>query len=626
MGAPMKLTLKLMISACTACLGTHVFAQPVTNNHIIYQPVLLPPPPQFKQRPRSTMSLRHASGVMKFGAPIDISVIASHIPKYAAVWASSSAKVARYRTERFPQGAPAPTSLRQLILSADGGDPGYPSTYGTGVPIGTGSFPTLAVYDFNSTNLYAGNIVQGSNDLIQAGHLAFLGLTRAGGTVQIASATLKAGSPTSIHIQTGDIAHLKDALNSLQNSAFDPNQAGATTCEYENVTSSADASYKAGLSFGYTNAVKINNMFSSIDSSKSTHELVKCEEVFYSVSYTPDPSSDGVIGLDSFFDPKVTADTADTFIHQGSPPLFVSNVNYGAELYMLVDSSLSSKKTEDDLTATVSYAASNISISTNIALTNDLSQMNIHVLSIGGRSSAQAGTDSVFSGGSVGPAIVQWLQNTQDFSADASGYDETALPLDYQLSYLDFTPVTETASILGDPTVGPNGIFQGSVVYFHSNGDGKNANDLLDLSIRDSSGNIIAKKQVANQQFYNNQNTATINIPPLSNQFTRSAVENGFFDLLIHPAGTDTWKFTAYLAMCYLDPNTIDQNKNVITVSTLNCKSPGGTETEVDYQYSDRVSSWRKTASADKTAGAQQHTVESLVSFAGISAVPGSAP
>jgi hypothetical protein len=254
----------------------------------------------------------------------------------------------------------------------------------------------------------------------------------------------------------------------------------------------------------------------------------------------------------------------------------------------------------------------------------ELSQMNIQVFALGGRNSARDGVTASFTGGSAAQGLVQWLRGTQDFSASASGYDETALPLTYQLNYLDFVPVAETASILGDPTVGPNGYFQRSVVYFHSNGDGKNAGTVLDISVRDPSGNIIGTTHISSGLFSNNQDTSTFNITPLSPTYTRSAVESGYFDLLVHPVGDDTWNFTAYIEMCYIDPNTYDANKKLINVSTPNCPSTGGTETEVDYQYSDRVSNWRKTKNVGGGAGpdgSTTHTVESLVQLSAITAV-----
>ena len=619
----------LFAAAMAAC--THLNAQnPSRSVSTVVRPVPSTAGVAFTNRPKSSVSFQESHGVMVFPRPrVFINPKAPHyVPRKTLGTLAQRVRQVYFHNER-PRRVPSrppneppqppPTSVTQLIIEADGDDAGYTSTYGTGVQISQATFPNLSVFDFNAGQLLPGNVVQGRANLIEAGQLALSPLVRAGGTVQIDAATVKPGASVSEHIDQANKAALEKARNDLANTALLPDQNGSTSCQYESVTSAADASYKAGLSFGYTNAVKINNVFSSVDTSKSSHILIECQEAFFTLSFTPDGASDGVAGLASFFDPTLSLDAASQFISSENPPLFVSEVTYGAQLYLIVNSNLTSKKMTDDLSIAISYASTNTTATLSAAVSSDISQMDVHLLSIGGRDSAQAGVDGAFTGDSAAQGLVQWLKSTQDFSAATSAYNETALPVSYQINYLDFTPVAETASINGDPNIGNNGLFENAVVYFHSNGDGKDADTTLDLTVLDEAGRQVGSLHTVGTKYENDQDSPSFTILPLAAGYTKSALDDGFFDLLIHPVGHDTWNFTAYIALCYNDPY------GTVSNDTPNCANVKGTETEVDYRYSDRVSDSRHTKNVGVPPG-QSHTKESEVQFSALSATPGSSP
>jgi hypothetical protein len=270
---------------------------------------------------------------------------------------------------------------------------------------------------------------------------------------------------------------------------------------------------------------------------------------------------------------------------------------------------------DDDLKASFNVAGVSGSAALTVDQKTELSEMDINVLALGGRASGLGGLSGVFTGTSAATDLVNWLQNNTDISASGSGYNDTGVPLSYQINYLDLTPVAETAAILGDPNVGTAGIFQKALVYFYSDGDGKDTDTVLDLAVLDQNGNPVGSQHILNTGFPNNQQTSTFEIDPLSSNITEGALDDGFFDVTIHPVGKDTWKYTAYIALCYNDP--VNKQNN----SEPRCGSTGGFVTEKDYTYSDQVSNWRKYTSPYDPSG-QPHTNDSKVQFSKINAPP----
>ena len=518
-------------------------------------------------------------------------IVAAPLP--SAGQAMAAAKLVEAHDRRLILPGPirtsgnAPQTLDDLIVLADNGEKPYEQTFGAGpLTIDSGTFPDESVYDFNADATFPGALVQGKAAFIDAGQLVVDPLPPAAGTLTLHGVTLKPGASLSTHVGADNAAQVTQAVNELVTQAFYPDQAPVWSCTFASVNSSKDASYAASASFGYGNMVSLSDTFSSADSQSTNHVLAKCTLSFFSISYMPDNRPDAV-GNAAFFDPGLTVAQATQYIGPGNPPLFLQSVTYGAEIILLADSNTSSSQMQDSLKAAFSYAGATGSLGLDASTKSTLSTMTVHILAMGGRASAQGPLVTSLTGASVADGLVQYLKEALNIAASSTQSQETAVALSYKLAYLDFTPVAETATILGYTKQVTSANLTGATIQFQQDGNGKGKDTLVDISVEDGSGRSIAYAQVGkNTQWGNNVLSPVIPLPIVA-QGAEAALASGNLHLTIHPSGQDRWKFTAYVHFAYDDHTTafgqfsdeLSSDKTV-SVAVPDASQPTGTRQE----------------------------------------------
>jgi len=451
-------------------------------------------------------------------------------------------------------GEPA-TTLEGLIEQSNGAEKPYATTYDTGIQLDNGAFPDLSVFNYNLPSLLAGSLVRGDVNFIESGQLVVLPLNPSSGTVTIGGITLKQGAKTSVHVAPATQSQLMQAFTTLANQPRQGDQNTLWDCKQSSANSSADASFQAGVSLGYLNYASFKNLFSSAETSSQNHVVIQCKVELFSLSYTPDSSPNATVNA-AYLDPSTTVATASEFIGPGRPPLVVSMVTYGAEFFMMVDSTASSSDMEDALTAAFNYAG----VSGSVALTDKqkstLANSDIHVLSMGGRASAGSDIAPVFSGSSAADALVGWLKGNVDVSSSGGEAQETGVPISYQLNYLDGTPVAETATVNGVAKPTTSAKLTHATIQFQQEGNGKGKGTLVDIYLEDSNQKEVEVYQIGNNSTFTNHSLSPLYALQTLADADEAAMAGGYLHMRIHPSDHDVWKFTASLVLSFSDGTT----------------------------------------------------------------------
>jgi hypothetical protein len=449
-------------------------------------------------------------------------------------------------------------ALTKLIVDADGSETGYTLTMNAGnagATLDSGTLPSLDAFDFNADAVYPGSIVQGKPQFIQAGQLAPNPMPRNGGTVTLTDVQFQHGE-ISKHVSPGTASMVGQALQDLATQHFTGDQAGSTDCSYSRVYSSADASYKAQASFGYLGMASVKDTFSSADDHTQNHLLVTCRQEYFTASYLPDATNTSA-GLASFFAPGVSLALANQFIGPKNPPLFVSSVTYGSELFMMADSKSSTSDMQNTIEAAANYAGVSGSASFTYQQQSVAKSMNITALAIGGRASAQSGVLTQIPGGDLGKGLTAYLRKSLNISSSGGQAQEVGLPISYKLSYLDLTPVQEIATVFGQTYASSPAALTSAKVHFHQEGDGKDWDTEVDILLKDANKATVAGIHLGkNTPFADNSTTGDYTLVPTQHPaISKDLMNQGSFDLIIHPVGHDTWNYSAYVTL-YFDDGT----------------------------------------------------------------------
>jgi hypothetical protein len=454
-----------------------------------------------------------------------------------------------------PKDLSQPQNLYQLIVQADGSEPGYSLTLSSGSQkLESGQLPDLAVVDTKSAALFPGSIVQGEAAYIQAGKLIPNPLPRSGGTLTVSGVQFT-GGPASLHVTETTAATVAQALRQLMNERVAPGQAGETYCSFTQVYSAAQASYQVNASFGYLSLANLSNTFQSANDTRSNHVLINCQEQYFTVSFMPD-STPTSLGYEAYFAPNLSMDLVKRYIGTGNPPLVLSSVTYGSELFVIADSKSSVSDMMDALKAAVGFSGFSASGSFTTHQQSVLKSISVAALAIGGRASAQEGILTAMTPDQVPAALVSYLHNSLDIAASGGAAQEYGLPISYDLSYLDFNDVGETATIYGTPYQASPAVLKWAKVHFHQDGDGKDWDTEVDLMLKDGQGGIVALNHLGKHtDFGDNTTTQDYPINPTKPISKEELLDSGSFDMIIHPNGHDHWNYTAYLSLGF-DDNT----------------------------------------------------------------------
>jgi len=461
-----------------------------------------------------------------------------------------------------------PDALYQLIRQASGSESGYSYTLGSGPQqLESGTLPDLEVADSNATALYPGAIVQGRAQDIRAGHLVENPLLRSGGTLTIDGIHFSRGSQSQA-IPVVNSASVQNALASLTGQPYAPDQGGSTYCSYSQVYNSDQAAYQVDASLSYLDIASVKNAFSETTDTTQNHVLVYCRQEYFTATFDPN-STDTSAGDDAFFDKNLSLDLAKRYIASGNPPLYIDSVTYGSELYILASSKSTASDMMDTLKVAVSYGGVSGSGSFTDHQTSVLNSMNVSAVARGGRATAQEGVLTSLTPGTVAAGLVSYIHNSINIAGGSTGPQEYGIPLSYHLSYLDFQPVAEVATVYGTKYAASPRMLKSALVHFHQDGDGKDWDTEVDLMLKNGVGGMVAQSHLGQHTPFGD-NTTTQDYPinlvsPISQD---ELLNSGSFDIIIHPNGHDRWNYTAYLTILWddgtksvgLEQNWNDQN------------------------------------------------------------------
>jgi PKD repeat protein len=296
-------------------------------------------------------------------------------------------------------------------------------------------------------NLYPGSLVQGDEPDITTGVLKPIPLPPNSGTLTLDGAHLAPASGGSVtqHVTPASAANVAEAVSAMQGQKFNPDSVQSVATDFQVVTSSQEAKLDAKASFSYAGLGKASGFFNEAESTKESHVLFSMREIYYTISYRPDPVPGSPYDdIDAFFAPGTTVADAQACncMSTEKPPMFVKSVAYGSQFLFMASSTADSRDLKEGLEASVKVGAFGGSGSVSSQQKALLDQTEIKVLAIGGNTN---GLGTVISGslGEGGKGVLEALKKyAQAAIADPSGA-QIAQPIFYTLDYIDNTPVGE---------------------------------------------------------------------------------------------------------------------------------------------------------------------------------------
>jgi hypothetical protein len=298
-------------------------------------------------------------------------------------------------------------------------------------------------------NLYPGSLVQGDAPDLTTGVLKPIPLQPNSGTLTLDGAHLAPASGGSVtrHVAPGNAANVANAVSDMQGQNFNPNSVESVATDFKIVTSSKEAKLDAKAAFSYAGIGKASGFFNEADSSTESHVLFSMREIYYTISYRPDPLPGSAFDdVDAFFAPGTTVQQAQECqcMSTEKPPAFVKSVTYGSQFLFMASSTADASDLKEGLEASVNVGAFGGSGSVSSRQKALLDQTEIQVLAVGGDTNGLA---SVISGslGDGGKGVLEALKKyAQAAVADPNGA-QLAQPIFYTLDYVDNTPIGEFA-------------------------------------------------------------------------------------------------------------------------------------------------------------------------------------
>ncbi len=406
----------------------------------------------------------------------------------------------------------------------------------------------------NAVSLFPGSLVQGREAYVESGELNRIGINAAAGTITITGGQFQNGAAAvTAHVAEASESAIESAMQGLVTQPWVPDQAGLNSCNYDIVQTSSQAALSVGASASFVGYGSIKDTLSTTDSRSSNHVVVYCEQQYYTVAYTPDDRN-GYDNLDAYFAPSLDINVAKRAFSPANPPLVVSSVTYGSQLFIEADSTEDAQTMKNDLNVAVGAFGFGGSGSVDVQTASRLNNVTIRVKAIGGRASAQAAVIAAGTPQGVAQGLKTYIANSIDFSAAGGAAREVGIPISYTLSYLDGVLVAEQGAAYGAPAaVAPQiDTLVGASVHFHGNGDGKDCDTSVDLGLSDPGGNRVAYTHLAGTGQYcfsDNGDTQEIPLTITNNAISRDIIQRGFFDINISTVGNDTWNYTAYLTL-----------------------------------------------------------------------------
>jgi hypothetical protein len=280
--------------------------------------------------------------------------------------------------------------------------------------------------------IYPGALLQGAS--YQNAAFTPITIARAGGTITLSGVTLPPGSLYSATVSTVSVASIQQAIQDLL--AQGPIGTVANfSFDVEQVYDSSSLAFSLGVDgkFGNSSVTASLNIDSS---SNSNYVLAKFTQVFYSVSIAfPTNSTDVFRDGANFSDPAGQ-------IGAGNPPLYVSKVSFGKQVFFLMKSEYSAHEIKAAIQGAYDGGLASASVDSNVDYQTVMSKTHVtYVVNGGSAEIALAPIDSS-TPEAMYDAVKTSLAGRGGAVASAAN---PGTPIAYTLTYLKNNAVAEMA-------------------------------------------------------------------------------------------------------------------------------------------------------------------------------------
>jgi hypothetical protein len=280
--------------------------------------------------------------------------------------------------------------------------------------------------------IYPGALLQGAS--YQSAAFTPITIARAGGTITLSGVTLPAGSQYSATVPTVSTATIHQAIQDLlaqgpigtvANFSFDVQQ----------VYDSSSLAFSLGVDGKFGNSSVTANL--NIDNtSNSNYVLAVFTQVFYSVSIAPPTNS-----TDVFRDGPEFLDPAGQ-IGAGNPPLYVSKVSFGKQVFFLMRSEYSAHEIKAALQGAYDGGVGSVAVDSNVDYQTVLSKTHVTYVVNGGSAEIALGPIDSADANGMYDAVKASLASRAGASVSATN---PGTPIAYTLTYLKDNSIAEMA-------------------------------------------------------------------------------------------------------------------------------------------------------------------------------------
>ena len=259
------------------------------------------------------------------------------------------------------------------------------------------------LYDPNVSVVYPGSLLQGAS--LNSSTPDIIAVKRGGGIVSID--IVNGSGAVAVPLNEIRKSSVTQALNDI---IYDNNKVmpARFTFRHEAVKTQDELALSMGLSADAWGVSIASNIGFSTTAS-TNHYVVALRQSFYTMSF------DIPTNYNDLFASTVKPMDLVKYVGPGNPACYVSDVTYGRVYYLLIESTSSS----DEMNSAISASYSSVSGTINASYLNQLSNLNVKVMALGGE------TASTFS--SIEAAELSSLTYMLGQSADI----QTGVPLSY---------------------------------------------------------------------------------------------------------------------------------------------------------------------------------------------------
>lgn len=276
----------------------------------------------------------------------------------------------------------------------------------------------------DTDQVYPGSLLQGAH--YDGGSFAPVTIARAGGTITLSGLAFGGSATYDATVNTVSYANITNAIAGILSGNSIEGTVANATYRVDAVQSSNQWAFNLGTDVKFMSADLKASSETNNESSQNT-VIMKFTQVFYTVSF-----EDPVLRTDVFAD-KAAFDDPENQIGTGNPPLYVSNVKYGRQVFFVAKSSLGSNYVKAALSGAYSGAA-DVTVTSGMSYKNIMSQTSITYIVRGGDAGLALAPINSASPDQMYDKIKEFLanRNAATFSSSNPG-----IPVAYTLRYLD---------------------------------------------------------------------------------------------------------------------------------------------------------------------------------------------